>query len=127
MSTHPLIFQLRLTRSEFVRCLEGVSDEDACRHLGPMNCISWTKRVGYGQPPSTPPLDEMWSVWHTITRAADKFLDTLTTEKLQDYLTWQSKPLRESIGALLYRNSNCSAYAQRGFATLGSGHAEPGF
>ncbi len=130
MSTHPLITQLRFTRSEFVRCLEGVSDEDARRHLELMNCISWTighlaaqenklwvlwaqgqelapdlqERVGYGQPPSTPPLDEMWSIWHTVTRTADKFLDTLTTEKLQDYLKWQGKPVRESIGTLLYRN-----------------------
>ncbi len=33
--------RLRFTRSEFRRCLEGVSDEDACCHLEPMNRIGW--------------------------------------------------------------------------------------
>ena len=36
-----LVAQLRFARSEFVRCLEGVSEEDAVRRLEPMNCISW--------------------------------------------------------------------------------------
>jgi len=78
--THPLVVQLRFARSEFVRCLEGVPDEDARRRLEPTNCISWIighlanqehaywvlwaqgrdlapglqKLVGYGQPASTP-------------------------------------------------------------------------
>jgi hypothetical protein len=37
----PLVTQLRFARSEFVRCLDGVSDEDAIKRLLPMNCISW--------------------------------------------------------------------------------------
>ena len=31
MTPHPLVTQLRFTRVEFLRCLDGVSDEDA-RH-----------------------------------------------------------------------------------------------
>ena len=129
--THPLVTQLRFARSEFVRCLEGVSDGDARHRFEPMNCISWIighmatqenfywvlwaqgkiiapdlhKRVGWGYPPSTPPLDEMWAVWHDITRAADGFLDALTTEKLQTHLEWQGEPLRESTGTMLLRNT----------------------
>ena len=38
---HPLVDQLRFTRSEFVTAVRGVSDEDARRRLLPMNCISW--------------------------------------------------------------------------------------
>ena len=38
---HPLVDQLRFARSEWVRVLEGVSDEDARRRLTPMNSISW--------------------------------------------------------------------------------------
>ena len=38
---HPLVDQLRFARSEWVRALEGVSDEDARRRLTPMNSISW--------------------------------------------------------------------------------------
>jgi hypothetical protein len=130
MLPHPLVSQLRFARSEFVRCLDGVSAEDAIRHLGSMNCISWIighlanqehflwvmaaqgrflapglyQLVGTGQPASTPPLDEMWAIWHTVTQAADEFLDTLTTEALQTDLEYKGKPLRESIGTLLYRN-----------------------
>ena len=39
--THPLVTQLRFARSELMRCLEGVSDQDARRRFEPMNCISW--------------------------------------------------------------------------------------
>src|SRR5262245_18597791 len=38
---HPLVAQLRFTRSEFKRALAGVSDEDARRRLLPMNSIGW--------------------------------------------------------------------------------------
>ncbi|MBU1866660.1 MAG: DinB family protein, partial [Actinobacteria bacterium] len=38
---HPLIDQLRFTRSEFARGVRGVSDADARRRRLPMNCISW--------------------------------------------------------------------------------------
>ena len=41
MMTHPLVDQLRFTRSEFVRALEGITDEEARRRFMPMNCISW--------------------------------------------------------------------------------------
>lgn len=108
----PLVVQLRFARSEFVRCLEGVSDEDARRRIMPMNCLSWmvghmaaqeqeyfvffpqgevphpklNELVGFGRPASTPPLDEMWQVWHDITTVADKFLDTVTEDQLQTHL-----------------------------------------
>jgi hypothetical protein len=131
MESDPLVAQLRFARSEFVRCLGGVSEEDALRRLGPMNCISWIvghlanqehyfwvmvaqgrflapglyQLVGTGQPPSTPPLSEMWAIWHTVTRAADVFLNTLTTDKLQTHLEWEGKLESESIGARILRNT----------------------
>jgi len=126
---HPLVTQLRFVRSEFARCLEGVSTKDARRRLLPMNCISWIvghlayqenlywvrtqgrdlapdleHQVGWGQPASTPPLNEMWETWHTVTDAADTYLDTLTTERLQTHQTWGGAPLDESIGTKLLRN-----------------------
>ena len=127
MSTHPLVVQLRFARSEFLRCLDGVTDEEALRRFEPMNCISWIvghlanqehaywvlwaqgrtlapglqKLVGYGQPASTPPLDEMWETWHRVTAAADEFLDGLTTEQPNTFLEWKGKPVRESIGTLV--------------------------
>jgi uncharacterized damage-inducible protein DinB len=127
---HVLVSQLRFARSEFMRCLDGVSDEDARRRILPMNCISWVighlanqehrywlaaaqgrelyphlrELVGSGQPASTPPLAEMWDVWHAVTAAADVYLDTLTPAILQTYLVWQGKPVAESVGTLLQRN-----------------------
>jgi hypothetical protein len=127
---HPLVTQLRFARSEFVRCFEGVSPEDACRRLPPMNCLSWIvghlashehflwvqmaqgqnlapglrELVGFRQPASTPPWDEMWDLWRTITRAADAYLDRLTPEMLKGHLQWEGEPLEEDIGVTLLRN-----------------------
>ena len=109
---HPLVTQLRFARSEFARCLEGVSEEDARHRIMPMNSISWmvghlaaqeqdyfvffpkgevphpelNHSHGFGRPAATPPLADMWAVWHDITKAADTFLDTLTTEQLLTHL-----------------------------------------
>jgi uncharacterized damage-inducible protein DinB len=128
--THPLVDQLRFTRSEWLRALDGVSDKDARRRFEPMNCISWiighlatqenaywvlwaqgkelwpdlNRLVGWASPPNTPPLDEMWEAWREITSAADAFLDTLTPDMLATHLKWKGKPLRESVGTMLYRN-----------------------
>ncbi len=81
--THPLVNQLRFTRSAWRRALAGLSADDALRRFEPMNCISWMvghlawqenrywsyfargqnmippllPLVGYGQSASTPPLD----------------------------------------------------------------------
>ena len=127
---HPLVDQLRFARRELQRCLDGVSDEDARRRLGPMNCLSWIvghlasqenwywvrmaqgrdlfpeldDLVGYGRPASTPPLEEMWATWRTITAAADAYLDTLTPALLQTHFTWRGQPRRESAGTMLWRN-----------------------
>jgi hypothetical protein len=126
---HPLVTQLRFTRSELQRALDGVPDDDALRRLGPMNCISWmighlanqehyywvllaqgktvvsglNDLVGYGKPASTPPVADMWSAWHTVTQAADPYLDTLTPAVLQMHFERNGKPLRESIGTMLQR------------------------
>ena len=128
---HPLVTQLRFARSELVRCLDGVSDEDARQRLLPMNCISWMighlanqedaywgflalgKRVhpelwelvGTGKPASTPPLAEMWTAWREVTAAADAYLDTLTAETLLTHFQWQGEPMKESVGTLLLRNT----------------------
>jgi uncharacterized damage-inducible protein DinB len=130
MKSHLLVNQLRFTRSEFVRCLEGVSEEDAIRRVMPMNCISWmvghlanqehrywvmlaqrkevapalNDLVGYGKPASTPPLKEMWAVWRKVTAAADEYLATLTPAILQTCLLRDGKPVGESVGTLLMRN-----------------------
>lgn len=130
MQSHLLVSQLRFARSEFVRCLEGVSEKDALRRIMPMNCISWmvghlanqehrywvllpqhkevapglNELVGYGKPASTPPLKEMWAVWRKVTTRADEYIATLTPEIMQNFLLRDGKPVDESIGTLLMRN-----------------------
>src|SRR6184192_221722 len=105
---HPVVEQLRFTRSEWLRGLNGVSGEDASRHCGQMNSIGWIvghltwqeqryllhrpqgimlrpeiqREFAYGAPMSTPALADMLGAWHQITVAADPFLVTLTTDAL---------------------------------------------
>ncbi len=126
---HPMVEQLRFTRGEFLRCLAGLSESDACIRHGQMNCLSWTighlaehenrvfvflgqgvviqpelrKTCSFGCPPSTPDLSEMWGAWREVTAAADLFLDALTTEKLLQHFQWKGEPLSESIGTMLQR------------------------
>ena len=106
---HPLITQLRFTRSEFARGLQNLSEEDAIRRILPTNSISWnvghlawqeqryfliyagsgkelfpeiSRLFAHGAPACTPPLADMLGAWQEITRAADPWLDTLTIEQL---------------------------------------------
>src|SRR5690242_7110828 len=106
MPFHPLVEQLRFTRSEFQRALEGVAEDDARKRVMPMNCISWNVghlawqeqryfvtfaqgstplpelnvQFAYGAPANTPALEDMQQLWQAATRAADAWLDAATTE-----------------------------------------------
>ena len=85
--THPLVIQLRFTRSEFLRGIKGVTEKEASKRFLPMNCLSWNvghlawqeqryflsfgqgitlypeiaKDFAYGAPASTPSLKEGWT------------------------------------------------------------------
>lgn len=125
---HPLVDQLRFTRREWLRALDGVSDEDAGKRLLPMNSVGWTvghlawqeqrywltfsqgqtpvpmlnEIVGYGRPASTPALAEMLAAWRTVTEAADPWLDGLTSADLAGEITlrgWRTT----TVGSLLLR------------------------
>jgi hypothetical protein len=127
--SHPLVEQLRFARSEFVRSLDGVTDVEAVKRFRSMNCISWIvghmanheqqywlKRrgepvvipelhalVGWGRPASTPPIDDMWSAWRSITAAADPYLDSLTTADLETCYAVNGVLLTESVGTMCLR------------------------
>jgi DinB superfamily len=129
--THPLVLQLRFTRSEFQRALVGLTDDEARQRFMPMNCISWNighlawqeqrywlwrgqgkvllpeinKLFAYGAPASTPSLTDMWEAWHKITQAADPWLETFTTEKLQEAILIKGKPGGITFGSLLRRTT----------------------
>jgi hypothetical protein len=126
---HPLVDQLRFTRSEFMRGIKGLTDKDARKRLLPMNCISWNighlawqeqryflyfgqgqillpdinDEFAYGAPASTPALKDVLKTWRTITEAADPWLDSLTSAKLQQFVMNKGKPTSRMIGNLLQR------------------------
>jgi uncharacterized damage-inducible protein DinB len=127
--THPLVIQLRFTRSEFIRAVKGIDEKDAQKRIKPMNCISWNighlawqeqqyflvygqgqllipeinTNFSYGAPASTLPLKDMTAAWKTITQAADPWLDTLTSETLQLNVLSKGKPIKYTHGNLLQR------------------------
>ena len=126
---HPLIDQFRFTRSEWLRGLAGIPEEDGAHHFGPMNCISWNvghlawheqrywlqqaqgkliypelnEIYAYQAPMSTPSLREMMDIWQVVTQAADPFLDTLTTQTLQNDLLREGKSVGRTLGSALRR------------------------
>lgn len=100
---HPLVDQLRFTRTEWQRALRGVPEADGSKRLGPMNSISWivahlawheqrywlTRLSGVTPIPSlndlgasggqatTPSLAAMRRAWRTVMSMADPALDAL--------------------------------------------------
>ncbi len=129
MKTHPLVDQQRFTRSEFIRGVKGVSEEEAIRRFLPMNCLSWNvghlawqeqryflnyaqdkmpfpeidKEFAFGAPASTPSLKTMLDAWNAITRVADSWLDGLDVERLTSHVVRKGKPIAYTFGNLLQR------------------------
>jgi hypothetical protein len=126
---HPLVDQLRFTRREWLRGLEGVTEEEGARHFAAMNCISWTvghlawheqrtflqrpqdkiifpqlnELFAYGAPMNTPSLKDILEIWHVVSETANPYLDTLTTETLQTELFLNGQSVEQSIGSALRR------------------------
>lgn len=127
---HPLVAQLRFTRSEFRRALKGLKEADAAHRILPMNCISWNvghlawqeqryflhlaqgqmllpeidRLFAYGAPASTPPLADMLSAWATITATADPWLDAQTSESLLTHVRKaDGTPTDRIFGSLIQR------------------------
>lgn len=127
---HPLVEQLRFTRREMIRCLDGLAPADAERRLPPNNSIAWIvghmanheqllwlqreqgrvlveglhERVGWGQPASTPAFDEMRTAWERITAATEAYLEGLGEEDLLAHpIEADGQPHRENRGCALQR------------------------
>jgi hypothetical protein len=126
---HPLVDQLRFTRGEWLRGLRGVTEEDGARHFGPMNSIgsivghlTWQEQryllhrpqgimlrediqseFFSGAPMTTPSFKEMLAAWRRVTKAADPFLDQLTTKTLLVDLPLDGKRSGQSQGSAIRR------------------------
>ncbi|HEY8636844.1 MAG TPA: DinB family protein [Candidatus Limnocylindrales bacterium] len=124
---HPLVDQLRFTRSEWLRGLRGIPEADGVRRLKPMNSIGWivghmawqeqrywltrirditpvpilNETVANGGPATTPSLGEMLTAWRTVTAAVDPWLDTLTEAELPVDLVGPGP--RRSVGDSIHR------------------------
>ena len=129
MDVHPLVDQLRFTRSEFLSGVRGVSADDAKVRLGRMNCLAWNvghlawqeqryfvtvaqdrtprpdiaDRFRVGGPASQPELDEVLAAWREVTAAADEWLAGVTTGDLLTGPTRMGKPPATSMGNRLQR------------------------
>lgn len=127
--THPLVDQLRFTRSEFLRGIRGVTEADAQRRLEPMNAIGWTvghlawqeqqyfvtwpsdrrpfrdidREFASGGPASTPSLERVLAAWTAITAEADGWLDTVTSDVLASHVISRGRPIQRRYGDLLQR------------------------
>ena len=126
---HPLVAQLYFTRDEWLRGLDGVTEADAVKHLGPMNCISWlvghlawheqkywlelaqgmkpfpdlNTRFAYSSPGSTPSQTEVLNKWLEVTRLSRPYLDTLTSADLQEELLRHGKVVGQNLGSAMLR------------------------
>ena len=126
---HPLITQLRFTRSEFHRSVKNVSVKDGKTRILPMNCLGWNVghlawqeqryflffRLGnylypeiqaefaFGSPASTPSIKEMLEKWTKITEEIDPWLDTLTPAILSKQIVIDGKESSKTYGNLIQR------------------------
>jgi hypothetical protein len=94
-----------------------------------MNCISWNvghlawqeqrywlfrakdkvilpelnEQLEFGAPASTPPLEESWRAWQTVTIASDPWLDRVTDRTLVSHVMIDGAPSELIFGSLLLR------------------------
>ena len=124
---HPLVDQLRFTRGEWLRALDGVPEQDGATRLQPMNSISWivfhlawheqlnflTRLDGRtpvpqanehgvsGQPASTPPMADALRAWRAVTLGSDRVLDSLDSARLAAWMP--NAPTPRLIGSTIQR------------------------
>jgi hypothetical protein len=129
MAVHPRVEQLRFARSELVRGLAGVTDEEARRRFMPMNSISWivghlagqeyrywllraqgsdplpiaNELAPYGRPATTPPLDLAWDTWRRVVELVDPYLDGLTGADFESRYLINGQPHDETVGTMIQR------------------------
>ena len=126
---HLLVDQLRFTRSEWVRALRGVTEEDGNQHFGQMNSIGWIvghlawheqriclqrpsgvvlfpalhSQFASGSVMTTPSLKEMRAAWSKITKESEPYLDSLRTRDLMRDLPRDGKPTGQTLADAMRR------------------------
>lgn len=126
---HPLVDQLFFSRSEFIRGIENVNEEDARHRFEPINCIAWmvghmawheqlywltrsqgltplpvlNELVAFQKPASTPSINEMLKDWKLVTDQADEFLFKLDENSIRRVLVVDGDPNTYVIGNMMQR------------------------
>ena len=126
---HTLVDQLFFSRSEFIRGIENVSEEDARRRFNPLNCIAWmvghmawheqlywltraqgqtplpllNELVGFKSPASIPSIKEMLKDWKLVTGQSDEYLFKLDENLIRSKLVVAGNPKTYVIGNMLQR------------------------
>ena len=126
---HPVVEQLRFTRSEWLRGLRGVTEADAAQHFGRMNSIGWIvghlawqeqryllwrprdtvlfpelqTDFAFGAPMSTPSLAAMRKAWTAVTKHSEPFLDSVKTKDLLKDLPLNGKRSGQTLGDAIRR------------------------
>jgi hypothetical protein len=126
---HAVVEQLRFTRSEWLRGLRGVTEQEGAEHCGQMNSIGWIvghltwqeqryvlhrsqgimllpdiqERFAFGAPMSTPSLAEVLKTWRKVMRAGDPFLESLATKDLLRDLPLNGRHSGQSLGSAIRR------------------------
>jgi len=127
--THPVVKQLRFTRNKWRLGLNGVPAEDAIKRVNSMNSISWfvghlashehlywcmwaqdenvfpeLARYGWGQPATTPPLNEVLDMWEQVIQRSENYLNTITQDVLEQPMMRDGQPVsREPLGTNFIR------------------------
>lgn len=126
---HTLVDQLFFSRSEFIRGIQNVSEEDARRRFNPLNCIAWmvghmawheqlywltraqgqtplpllNELVGFKSPASIPSIKEMLKDWKLVTGQSDEYLFKLDENLIRSKLVVAGNPKTYVIGNMLQR------------------------
>ena len=128
---HTIVEHLWFAREKWLMGYEGISAEDATRRIGDANSVSWMvghlagfeqftwcqlaqgvtvveelKAFDFGQPATTPPLEETLAMWHKVMPVANQYLETLTEADMSTHLIFPNgKNFWDDIGTTILRHT----------------------
>ncbi len=128
---HKIVEHLWFAREKWLTGYEGLSAEDAVKRIGDANCASWMvghlacfeqftwcqlaqgvtvveelEVFNFGQPATTPQLDEVMGMWHQVMPVANQYLETLTEADMESHLLFpDGTQFWDDIGTTLLRHT----------------------
>ena len=128
---HQLVEHLWFAREKWLTGYENLSNSDAIKRHGDANSPSWMighlaffeqltwcelaqnktiypelKKYGFGQPATTPSLDDVLPLWHGIMAESDKYLSTLTATEMTQFLKFPNgQKFWDDIGTTILRHT----------------------